>query len=306
MEWVQTTGRTLDEAKTAALDQLGVEEADAEFEILAEPKAGLFGRLRGEARLRARIRPRQHRPKLERCDRRRRNAEPAGETPSASDPATPSVSTSGAKRHAPAAPAAEAQPRRRSPRAKPSSPVPPSATRASGSVAPAAESLDHRPKESTMSATTPTLDEQASQVEQFLQGLVDAFGLVGTVERRAVDEETVELAVLGDDLGLLIGPKGQTIQALHELARTVLYRGGALEGRIRIDVGGYRERRRAALERFATQVAESVLASGQAKALEPMAPPDRKVVHDVINGIDGVVTTSEGEEPRRRVVVRPA
>src|SRR5437762_3613362 len=73
MEWVETTGRTVDEAKDAALDQLGVDEHDAEFEILEEPKVGLFGRLRNEARVRARVRPTTPRPKEDRRGRRRRD-----------------------------------------------------------------------------------------------------------------------------------------------------------------------------------------------------------------------------------------
>src|SRR5438270_6488183 len=79
MEWVETTGRTLEEAKDAALDQLGVDEQDAEFEVLEEPKSGLFGRLRQEARVRARVRPTRPRPKVERRDRRRKAG--AGDAP---------------------------------------------------------------------------------------------------------------------------------------------------------------------------------------------------------------------------------
>ena len=74
MEWVETTGRTVDDAKEAALDQLGVDERDAEFEVVEEPRTGLFGRMRGEARVRARVRPVVPRPKVERRDRRRRRA----------------------------------------------------------------------------------------------------------------------------------------------------------------------------------------------------------------------------------------
>ena len=72
MEWVETTAKTVDEAKELALDQLGVDEADAEFEVLEEPRPGLFGRTRGEARVRARVRPTRPRPKMERRDRRRK------------------------------------------------------------------------------------------------------------------------------------------------------------------------------------------------------------------------------------------
>src|SRR3954468_21048980 len=72
MEWVETTGRTVEEAKDLARDQLGVDEQDAEFEVLEEPRPGLFGRIRGEARVRARVRPTAPRAKVERRDRRDR------------------------------------------------------------------------------------------------------------------------------------------------------------------------------------------------------------------------------------------
>lgn len=153
-----------------------------------------------------------------------------------------------------------------------------------------------------------TIDQQADVVAGFLRGLADRFGAEGSetvIER--VDEDTVEIRLTGEDLGLLIGPKGQTLQLIQELARTTVQRrgGGTQEGRIRIDIAGYRERRREALSRFTEQVAEQVLASGVQKALEPMNPADRKVVHDTVNGIEGVRTISEGEDTRRRVVILP-
>src|SRR3954449_3791241 len=80
MEWVEVTGRTLEEAKEAALDQLGVDEQDAEFEILEEPRSGLFGRTRGEGRVRARVRPASVRPKVERRERRKRRPDGARES----------------------------------------------------------------------------------------------------------------------------------------------------------------------------------------------------------------------------------
>src|SRR6266508_5270244 len=97
MEWVETTGRTVEEAKDRALDQLGVDEVDAEFDIVEEPRPGLFGRVRGEARVRARVRPTRPRPKVERRERRRRpqgakssregaTRQPAGGTGNAGQP----------------------------------------------------------------------------------------------------------------------------------------------------------------------------------------------------------------------------
>ena len=155
--------------------------------------------------------------------------------------------------------------------------------------------------------TEAELVEQGDVVRGFLVDLLDAFGLDGEVTATPAEEGAVELAVVGDDLGLLIGPKGATLQAVQELSRSMLQRTrpGEAHARIRVDVGGYRARRREALEAFVRKVAEDVVASGTQKALEPMAPPDRKVVHDTVNDIAGVHTVSEGEDTRRRVVIIP-
>ena len=148
--------------------------------------------------------------------------------------------------------------------------------------------------------------EQGDVARQFLVGFLEAFEADAQVGVSDIDEDTIEVAVTGDDLGLLIGPKGATLAALQDLVRTAVQRKtGARNGRIMLDVAGYRQKRRVALGRFAQQVADDVIATGTRKSLEPMTPADRKVVHDAINEIDGVTTTSEGEEPRRRVVILP-
>jgi spoIIIJ-associated protein len=152
-----------------------------------------------------------------------------------------------------------------------------------------------------------SLAEQAEAARDFVEGLCATFGLEATVAVRPIDEEAVEIVVSGDDLGVLIGPKGQTLQAVQELTRTVVQRQlSARGGRLLVDVAGYRAKRRAALEAFTRTVATEVRDTGVAKVLEPMPPPDRKVVHDTVNDIEGVDTTSEGEEPNRRVVILPS
>ena len=155
--------------------------------------------------------------------------------------------------------------------------------------------------------TETELAEQGEVVRGFLVDLLDAFGLEGDVTARPAEDAAVELEVTGDDLGLLIGPKGNTLQAVQELSRSMLQRTlpGESHARIRVDVGGYRARRREALEAFVRTVAADVVSSGVRKALEPMAPPDRKVVHDTVNDMEGVHTVSEGEDTRRRVVIIP-
>lgn len=280
MEWVETTGRTIEEAKDAALDELGVDEADAEFEILEEPKVGLFGRLRSEARVRARVRPTRPRPKEDRRDRRRRDRRPRDE---AGD--RPEQAANGANEKA-------------------EDSRPPRPPRETAETRPRAAKKERGPD--VDGDQDVPLTEQASIAEEFLSGLLTELGAPASVARREIDEDTVEVAVTGDDLGLLIGPKGATLTALQDLTRTVVQRRtGARNGRLLVDVSGYRQKRREALERFTKDVAAAVQESGERRALEPMHPADRKVVHDTVNTLPGVRTTSEGEEPRRHVVVLP-
>lgn len=319
MEWVETTGRTIEEARERALDELGVDDADAEFEVIEDAQTGLFGRVRREARVRARVRPVQPRPKNDRRDRRR-GGRPAKDGATASGSGSRGGSggarSGGGAAGTPSAGATTTD-------APAGDPAPAAAVDGSTSAtpepaAPAPRSrrrggrTDHDQATSNggdaMTTTPLTLDEQAERMTDFLEGLLDAFGYDGEVARTTIDDTTIELAVDGGDLGLLIGPKGQTLSSIQELARVASTRdaGFPTDGRVRIDVSGYRQRRREALERFAQKVAAEVKESGRQKVLEPMSPPDRKVVHDTVNGIDGVRTYSEGEDAARRVVIAPA
>ncbi len=151
------------------------------------------------------------------------------------------------------------------------------------------------------------LEEQGRVAEEFLQGLLTQFAVQAEISVVQPDEDNVELAITGPDLGLLIGPKGATLLAIQDLTRTVVQRKtSAGNGRIHVDVNGYREKRAVALGNFARQVAGQVVATGERRALEPMASADRKVVHDALTDFQGVETLSEGEDPQRRVVIVPA
>jgi spoIIIJ-associated protein len=150
------------------------------------------------------------------------------------------------------------------------------------------------------------LEEQGRIAKAFLEGLVREFSLPVEIAIDQPDDETVDIRLSGGDLGLLIGPKGATLLAIQDLTRTVVQRQtGASNGRILVDVGGYRQKRNEALVRFTQKVASDVKASKVRTTLEPMSAADRKVVHDTVTDIDGVATISEGEEPRRRVVILP-
>jgi spoIIIJ-associated protein len=319
MEWVETTGRTVADAKDAALDQLGVDEAEAEFEVIEEAKNGLFGRVRREARVRARVQPRAPRPKAERRrssrgDRKNRSGSSRdrpgkgrGDKPRRGQP---SGGRDSATRQQPVAAddRAEQDGNERPPRqaAKGPSKAKRSGRSSSRDGGAGSKSAD-QPKQQTKVSDPVNVQEQGQMVRSFLEGLADAFDLDGEVTVTEVDDDTIEVTLDGDDLGLMIGPKGQTLQAIHELSRASMQRAaaGPLEGRVRIDIGAYRAKRREALGRFATQQANEVLDAGVERALEPMNAADRKVVHDTVNEIAGVRTVSEGEDARRRVVIIP-
>jgi len=152
-----------------------------------------------------------------------------------------------------------------------------------------------------------TLEEQAEAAKDFMEGLLEAYGYEASVETRVLDEDTIEVAASGGELGLLVGPRGSTLAALQDVTRTVVqHRFPTRTDRIVVDVGGYRQRRVAALQKFTQQIANEVLESGGERALEPMSPADRKVVHDTVNEIEGLVTRSEGEDSARHVVIAPA
>jgi len=154
--------------------------------------------------------------------------------------------------------------------------------------------------------TTVTPDEVGAAAVAFMDGLTTAFGLQGTSEI-TVDGIELELNVVGEELGLLVGPGGRTLNAVQDLARVAAQRRlGDHETRLRIDVAGYRGRREQALIKFSREVAEQVRASGVARSLEPMTSSDRKVIHDVLNEEDGVASRSVGEDPTRRIIVEPA
>jgi spoIIIJ-associated protein len=154
---------------------------------------------------------------------------------------------------------------------------------------------------------TLTLEQQGETGQEFISGLIREFGLSADVGFRQIDDETVEVTATGNDLGILVGPRGATLTALQDLTRTYVQRQSVSRtDRILVDVGGFREKRSAALRRFTQGIVDEVKETGEERALEPMSAPDRKVVHDAVNEIDGVETRSEGEEPRRYIVIAPS
>jgi spoIIIJ-associated protein len=307
MEWVETTGRTVAAALDAALDTLGVDEDEVEYEVLEEPRGGLLGRR--EARIRARVRPISR----EKPNERRRRA---GRARGATGGRGGNRRGDGRRGDGRRGDARSGERGRRQPASDRGVAVAePGEGRAEGrgdgrtrrrrGGGGRASGANAETREEPVSEVP--VEDQAREAETFTRGLVEAFGAPATVETIIDDDGGVLVDVRGEDLGLLVGPRGVTLQAIEELVRTVVQRTTEGRGaRINVDVAGYRARRREALARFATELADKVRDTGRDQALEPMSASDRKVVHDTIAALDGVTTVSEGEEPRRRVVVRPA
>jgi hypothetical protein len=148
------------------------------------------------------------------------------------------------------------------------------------------------------------MEEVGAQLEAFLHGLTEAFGYNGAVTVSEDDEGGVVASVEGQH-GLMVGPKGRTLDAIQELARVAAQRTAPSSVRIKVDVGGYRGMRQVALEKFALEAAGAARSDGKERSLEPMSSADRKIVHDALSDVPGVETRSAGSEPRRRVVVVP-
>jgi len=168
--------------------------------------------------------------------------------------------------------------------------------------------------ETTADATAPTEtdDELNAQLVQegdvaadYLERLLDILDYDGDIDLDVENDRAI-VAIVGSGLSALIGPRGETLDALQELTRLAVQQKTGNRSRLMLDVSGHRAARRAELTALAKDTAEQVKASGNSLRLAPMNPFERKVVHDTIATIDAVQSESEGEEPNRRVVVLPA
>ncbi len=277
MEWVETVGRTVDEAVDEALRSLGQTSRDAvDIEVLDEGKKGILGIGGRDARVKATVRS----AKKKRRRSRSRKGAPEG------DPSPKSRSTGGGSKGNKRRPSKSGEKDNAQAKVR-------QGPRGAKKVV-----VDKKPDDQA------TIEEQADVAREFAEGLLKAFGLEGKVSTR-VEEDILYIDIDGEQTEALVGRKGAVVQAVHELTRTVIQRKTYGAPRMRLDIAGYAARRREALKIYATRLAETVKDDGREAMLEPMNAADRKVVHDAIAEIDGVRSFSEGEEPNRSVVVAP-
>ncbi len=304
MEWIETTGSTVDEAKDRALDRLGIAEDDMQFEIIEEGSNSLFRLKRKEARLRARVKPVNTRPKQ--TDRRSRTKKQAGNNKKISGNSVRNKNKN-------------SQPQKADTKGKNQKNL--KSNKTSTNVTDGSKKRDNDMQSSKkgkhrsnselkksvsgdVKKNTMDLEEQAEITEDFVAGLLEKMGLQARVVSSIEDNRAIVQAQ-GLNLGLAIGPRGETVRAITQLSHTMIQRlsDGEAEGKLTVDIGGYRERRRTFLAEFAVNQANEVLDEGQSVALDPMNASDRKVVHDAISEVEGVTTRSEGSDYDRHVVI---
>jgi spoIIIJ-associated protein len=146
------------------------------------------------------------------------------------------------------------------------------------------------------------LIEPADALEELLEEIADGLGLDVDVEVEETDDALIG-RLEGDDVGLFIGRRGQTIEAVQHLAQRIVFPEGPADVRVVIDADGYRERRERLLRADADDAADEALRSGRAVELDPMPPSERRVIHEHLRDREGISTHSEGDEPDRYIVV---
>jgi spoIIIJ-associated protein len=189
---------------------------------------------------------------------------------------------------------------------------PTEATVADTSVETSADTADETSTEGAHEATVESaggteverLENEGDIAADYLEELLDIADLDGDLDMD-VEGDRASVSIVGGDLSQLVGRNGEVLEALQELTRLAVYRETGERSRLMLDIGGFRADKRSRLEKVAAEAVAEVRSSGERKALDPMTPFERKVVHDAVAAA-GLSSESEGEEPRRRVVVLPA
>ncbi len=288
MEWVEVQGKTVELAVEVALGELGIESKDdAQIEVIQDPKPGFLGMGGREAIVKVTRAPKQRRKR-----RRSRGSKGSDRSDGASQQGNgakkQSQERSGKGQKGQQQPKPKQQQKNNEKRRQEKKVSEPN-------TASQQQPRDDRPEQAP-------IEEQAEVAAAFIRGLLGAFGLEGEVVTR-IEDEVLYLDVSGEQTEALIGPKGSVMHSVLELTRTVVQRKTYGAPRMRIDIGGYLERRREALKIYAGKLAEQVIEDKNEIMLEPMNAADRKVVHDAVAEIEGVRSYSEGEDPRRAVVL---
>nr|WP_245721484.1 protein jag [Nocardia crassostreae] len=154
--------------------------------------------------------------------------------------------------------------------------------------------------------TEEALIEEGEIAGDYLEQLLDVLDFDGDIDLDVEGDRAVVSIDGGKDPTKLVGRRGEVLDALQELTRLAVQQATGVRSRLMLDVAGWRAKRRSELSALGTEAGKRVLETGEREALSPMTPFERKIVHDAVAALDGVVSESEGVEPNRRVVVLPA
>ena len=281
---IVTTGKTIDLAIEAALTQLGLERDDVSVQVLAQAKAGFLGFGATPAKVQV--------------------------TYEAPDPVpeAPKVALSSASRSKPkaAAPVKKPEaPKPAAPKAEPKTEAPKTEKKAEAPKQPKPEKKVETPKApkepKVYAPAEPGSVEE--KIEQFLKGLLEHMGSTAVPHAVKNEANTYKVELVGEDLGYLIGRRGDTLDAIQHLSNYAAKKFAEGHIRINVDAEEYREKREDSLRRYARKKAQQVLKARRRTTLEPMNAYERHVIHATLQEMENITTYSTGTEPNRRVVI---
>ena len=275
-----TTGKTIDAAVEAALAQLALTRDDITYQVLAMPKSGFLGLGATPAKVEVTYQVPDPAPKvaLSSASRSKPKAKPVVAKKEEAPKPEPKKE---------AAPVKAAEPKKEMPKREPK---------------PVREEAPKTPKAPKTYAPAEAGSTE-EKIETFLKGLLQHMGSNAVPHAWKEEENTYKVDLVGDDLGYLIGRRGDTLDAIQHLCNYSVKRG--VEGHIRINVDAeeYREKREDSLRRYARKKAQQVLKNRRRTTLEPMNAYERHVIHATLQEMDNITTHSTGTEPNRRVVI---
>ena len=284
MKFIESSAKTMQEAISQGLEKLGVSLGDVTIDILDEGSKGLFG-LIGAKAARVRLTVKED--------------DAAGEILSslkaASEPAKPKA------RQPKAAPAPDQQPSGK--------PTPKPAEKKIAEKKPArkpepkTEAPVRAERRADRGDLNPLDEEAEGKALEFLTQITKLMGVDVSIEVKRDEEQNIRVDMQGDTLGILIGRRGETLDALQYLASLYINKGREGYTRITLDTENYRAKREEALTRLANRMANRAVKTGRKVVLEPMNPYERRILHSALQQNDAVATHSEGEEPNRHVVI---
>ena len=295
-----TSGKTIELALEAALTQLGLGRDDITYQVLALPKAGFLGFGAQPAKVQVTYEapdpvpaaPEKPKSALGSASRSKPKA------------AAPVKKPEAPKAEAPKAEAPKAEKKAEAPKQeKPKAEKKPEAPKAPKQEKPKAPKAEPKKVEAPKEYTAPEAGSVEEKIETFIAGLLEHMDSKAVPHCWKADSSTYKVDLVGDDLGYLIGRRGDTLDAIQHLANYTVNR--EVDGHIRINVDAecYREKREESLRRYARKKAQQVLKARRRTTLEPMNAYERHVIHAALQEMENITTHSTGTEPNRRVVI---